>query len=149
MFKISIVCVLATLTLIIEITETKLQHNQEEFYHHRNISKSLNLIILNEFANSDNIYARSPTFSIFAKFHPSRKRFYYDIMNTMLSGLPSISVTMASNHRVGANENCNYLILVDSLQSLRCVYCLTLFVSQHLKVCYFAGVFTRNCWSIT
>lgn len=110
MYKICIGCVLATLVVI---TETNLQLSTENRYHSRNISKSLNIIILQEFTT------RAQTFNIYAKYHPSRKSNYDDILVEMLREMPPISVKMAVNQSVSSTLSSNFLILVDTLQSLR------------------------------
>lgn len=117
MFKIYIVCVLATLLPI--IMETKLQRNQEkeDLYHSRNISKSLNLIILQEFVTRST--KKSTLFNIYAKYHPSRNSYFDDIVVSLLEGLPEISVKVSVNHTVNPKGTSNYLILIDTLESLR------------------------------
>lgn len=112
MLKISIGFVLATYAVITEAQQLW-QLNLDEHYHSHNISRSINVIILQEFA------IRGNTFSIYGKYHPSRKSSYDDIMVDMLSGLSEISVETAVNQNISSIWSSNFVILVDTLQSLR------------------------------
>lgn len=112
MLKISIGLVLAAFAVITE-SQLPWELNRDEHYHSQNISRSIKIIILQEFA------IRGNTFSIYGKYHPSRESHYDDIMVDMLSGLSEISVETAVNQSISSIWSSNYLILVDTLQSLR------------------------------